>query len=80
MDEAMLKAVQRLKELIGKEPTTYPEDTIGINSLIMLLLHFQKRKGWEPKETYRQIEWNAERRPVRLVLLIDSANVVPSRR
>ena len=22
----------------------------------MLLLHFQKRKGWEPKETYRQIE------------------------
>ena len=56
MDEAMLKAVQRLKELIGKEPTTYPEDTIGINSLIMLLLHFQKRKGWEPKETYRQIE------------------------
>jgi hypothetical protein len=56
MDEAMLKAVQKLKELIGKELTTYPEDTIGINSLIMLLLHFQKRKGWEPKETYRQIE------------------------
>ena len=22
----------------------------------MPLLHFQKRKGWEPKETYRQIE------------------------
>jgi hypothetical protein len=56
MDEAMLKAVQRLKQLIGKEPTTYPEDIIGINSLIMLLLHFQKKKGWEPKETYRQIE------------------------
>ena len=22
----------------------------------MPLLHFQKKKGWEPKETYRQIE------------------------
>ena len=30
MDEVMLKAVQRLKELIGKEPTTYPEDTLPL--------------------------------------------------
>jgi hypothetical protein len=100
MDEAMLKAVQRLKELIGKEPTTYPEDIIGINSLIMLLLHLQKRRDRSRRRPIARLSWrrcrcmnckssvgkntkkrwNAERRPVRLVLLIDSANVVPSRR
>ena len=38
----MLKAVQKLKELIGKELTTYPEDTIRINSLSLLLLPSKK--------------------------------------
>jgi hypothetical protein len=44
--------LQRLRELIGREPTIYPKD---IHKFIAFLLQ-HKEQGFDPADIYRQIE------------------------
>ncbi len=45
--------LQRLRELIGREPTTYPKD---INGFIKFLSDFAQRVGTDAANAYRLIE------------------------
>jgi hypothetical protein len=44
--------LQRLRKLIGREPTIYPKD---IHKFVEFLLQ-QKQQGFDPADIYRQIE------------------------
>ena len=45
--------LQRLRQLIGREPTTYPKD---INGFIKFLSDFAQRTGSDAANAYRLIE------------------------
>jgi len=45
--------LERLRELIGREPTIYPKD---INGFIEFLSDFAQRVGTNAPDVYRQIE------------------------